>query len=76
MEASMQTWLEKRGGRVLMEDMKEFEDGKDGDEAETGGRNVGIGVRREGDWTGGVVVIVIGRPSEAGAVEGVVDISS
>lgn len=50
-----------------------LEDGRDKDDAEPGGGDVRIRVRRDGDWVGDVVVLTVDFPCEADEVEDAVD---
>lgn len=65
----------KEGGIVVTEEMSGSDDGGDGGEAEPGGGGVGIGVSGDGDRVGSVVVVMVGCPPEANAVEGTTDIN-
>lgn len=57
----------------MTENLDGSEDGGDGDEAEPGERDEGIGVCRDGEWVGGVPLISVACLSETDAVEGAVD---
>lgn len=69
----METWREKKGGIVLMENVSAFENEKDGDEVEPRREHVGIEVCGDEDWVVSVVEVIAGSPSEADGAEGVVD---
>lgn len=58
----------------MKEDISGAEDGEDGDEAKTGRRKVEIGMCGDGDCVRGVVLVVVGCPSEADVADGAVDV--
>lgn len=63
-----------RGEITLTEGVSGSERGEDEDDADAGEGNVRTRVREDEDSVGGVVVIIVGRQSEAVAVEGAVHI--
>lgn len=58
----------------MTEDVIGVEDGGDGDEAELGRGELGIGVCRDENWVGYVLAVIFGCPFEADAAEGAADI--
>lgn len=64
MEAPMESWGERGEEIALTENVNGFEYGADEDEAEPGGDDVGIEMRRDGDWVRSVIVVVFWSPSE------------
>lgn len=62
--------MQKWGGIVLAENVKGSED--EG-ETEAEGEDVRIRVCEDGDWAGGVVLVIVSCPCETDAVEGAVD---
>lgn len=74
LKATTEAWREKGRGIVLTEKMNESRDEEDGVKTEPMGSDVGFGVCRDEDWAGRVVVLILGGPSEANAVESAMDI--
>lgn len=69
----MRTYPEGKGRIVLMEEMEGSASGRDGDEAEPWGEDVGIGVCGDVNRAGGVAALIFGCSSEVNAVDDAVD---
>lgn len=73
-EAPVKTRREGRRGAVLTEDLNGTKDGGYGDETKLRRDVAGLRVCGDRNWIGCAVVVIVGCPREADAVEGAVGI--
>lgn len=74
MKVPMVTWRKRVGGIFLAGDVSGSQNGEDGEKAETGREEVGVGVCGHGDWVGAIVVVTVDSSFDADAVEGAIHV--